>query len=204
MTETTLPYWTIGAALALVATAVAAEPMGEATRYVSTVGGRERTFIEYVPTTLKPGAPLLFVLHPSGGDAAVGKHKSYAYRFEATDRTVVFTGDTGPNDALTNLSRGADLLVSESNSVGERMQLLIKSGQWQVMTPAEQAGIKRQMAQGHLSTEDVGKLAAQAGVKTVVLTHVTSKPDDDYTSWVNDVKKYFSGQVLVAKDLMEF
>jgi ribonuclease BN (tRNA processing enzyme) len=84
------------------------------------------------------------------------------------------------------------------------MQLLIKSGQWQVMTPAEQEGIKHQMAQGHLTTADVGNLAARAHVKTVVLTHVTSKPDDDYTSWVSDVKKYFSGQVLVAKDLMEF
>src|SRR5258707_5285569 len=63
-------HWTVGAALAFVATAVAAEPMGEATRHVSTVRGRERTFIEYVPKTLKPGAPLLFVLHPSGGDAA--------------------------------------------------------------------------------------------------------------------------------------
>jgi hypothetical protein len=40
MAETTLLRWTIGAALALVAAAVAAEPMGEATRYVSTVGGR--------------------------------------------------------------------------------------------------------------------------------------------------------------------
>jgi polyhydroxybutyrate depolymerase len=70
MAETTLSHWTIGAALALVATAVAAQPMGEATGYVSSVGGRERTFIEYVPKTLKPNAPLLFVLHPSGGDAA--------------------------------------------------------------------------------------------------------------------------------------
>ena len=84
------------------------------------------------------------------------------------------------------------------------MQLLITSGQWQAMTPAEQTGIKRQMAQGHLSPDDVGKMAAQARVKTVVLTHLTPKPDNDYTSWVNEVKKYFSGQVLVAKDLMEF
>jgi hypothetical protein len=52
MAESTLPHWTIGAALTLVATAVAAEPMGKATRYVSTVGGRERTFIEYVPKCL--------------------------------------------------------------------------------------------------------------------------------------------------------
>ncbi len=136
--------------------------------------------------------------------AAAGKHKSYAYRFETPDRVVVFTGDTGPNDALTNLAKDADLLVSEANSAEERMQLLINSGQWQAMTPAEQSGIKRQMTQGHLSTEDVGKMAAQARVKTVVLTHLTSKPDDDYTSWANEVKKHFSGQVLIAKDLMEF
>ena len=81
MAETTLPHWTIGAALALVATAVAAEPMGEATRHVSTVGGRERTFIEYVPKTLKPGAPLLFVLHPSGGDG-VGMRQYSNYEFD--------------------------------------------------------------------------------------------------------------------------
>jgi ribonuclease BN (tRNA processing enzyme) len=94
--------------------------------------------------------------------------------------------------------------VSEANSVEERMQLLIKTGQWQVMTPDEQARIKRQMAEGHLSPDDVGKMAARAGVKTVVLTHLTAKADDDYTAWVNDVKKHFSGRVLVAKDLMQF
>src|ERR1700744_1613365 len=70
MAETTYPRWMIGAALALVTTAASAEPTGEAKSYVSKVGGRERTFIEYVPKTLKPGAPLLFALHPSGGDAA--------------------------------------------------------------------------------------------------------------------------------------
>ncbi len=136
--------------------------------------------------------------------AAAGKHKSYSYRFETPDRVIVFTGDTGPNDALANLAKGADLLVSETNSVEERMQSLMTSGQWQAMTPDEQAGIKRQMTQGHLSPEIIGQMAARADVKTVVLTHLTAKADNDYTPWVNEVKKYFRGQVLVAKDLMEF
>jgi ribonuclease BN (tRNA processing enzyme) len=136
--------------------------------------------------------------------AAAGKHKSYSYRFDTPDRAIVFTGDTGPNDALTELARGADLLVSEANSVEQRMQDLIRSGQWQIMTPDEQVRIKRQMAEGHLSTDDVGKMAARAGVKTVVLTHLTWKSDDDYTSWADEVKKHFSGKVLIAKDLMEF
>jgi ribonuclease BN (tRNA processing enzyme) len=135
---------------------------------------------------------------------AAGKHKSYSYRFDTPDRVIVFTGDTGPNDALTELARGADVLLSEANSIEQRMQDLIRSGQWQVMTPDEQVRIKRQMAEGHLSTDDVGTMAARAGVKTVVLTHLTWKSDDDYTSWVDDVKKYFSGNVLIAKDLMEF
>ena len=81
MAETTVPHWTIGAAVALFGTAVAAEPMGEATHNVGTVGVRERTFIEYVPKTLKPGAPLLFVLHPSGGDAS-GMRDYSKYEFD--------------------------------------------------------------------------------------------------------------------------
>jgi polyhydroxybutyrate depolymerase len=71
--KTTLSRWMIGAAWALVvalsAGAATAEPTGEATRYVGTIGGRERSFIEYVPKSFKAGAPLLFVLHPSGGEA---------------------------------------------------------------------------------------------------------------------------------------
>ena len=47
-------------------------------------------------------------------------------------------------------------------------------------------------------------MATRAGVKTVILTHLTFKTDDDYTAWVADVKKHFSGEVLGAKDLKEF
>jgi ribonuclease BN (tRNA processing enzyme) len=132
------------------------------------------------------------------------RQKSYSYRFDTPGRVIVFTGDTGPTEALTELAKGADLLVSEANSVEERMNDLNKSGQWQTMTPQEQAGIKRQMAERHLDTDDIGKMAARAGVKAVVLTHLTWKDNDDYASWVAEVKKHFSGPVMLAKDLEEF
>src|SRR5262249_4363612 len=135
---------------------------------------------------------------------ASARQKSYSYRFDTPGRVIVFTGDTGPTDALVELAKGADLLVSEANSVEQRMQDLVRSGQWQVMTLDEQARIKRQMAEGHLSTDDVGKMAARAGVKTVVLTHLTWKADDDYSTWADEVKKHFSGPVLIARDLKEF
>ena len=136
--------------------------------------------------------------------AAAGKHKSYSYRFETPGRVIVFTSDTGPFAGLVEFAKGADLLVAEANSIEQRMQDLIRSGQWQVMTSEEQARIKRQMAEGHLSPDDIGQLAEAAAVKSVVLSHLTWKVDDDYSSWVDEVKKHFSGPVLIAKDLQEF
>ena len=136
--------------------------------------------------------------------AAAGKHKSYSYRFETPGRVIVFTSDTGPFAGLVEFAKGADLLVAEANSIEQRMLDLIRSGQWQVMTNEEQARIKRQMAEGHLSPDDVGHLAQGAAVKSVVLSHLTWKADDDYASWVDEVKKHFSGPVFIAKDLKEF
>jgi ribonuclease BN (tRNA processing enzyme) len=134
-----------------------------------------------------------------------GKHKSYSYRFETADRVIVFTGDTGPSDAVTELAKGADLLVTETSSCEDRKQAMINDGRWQAMTPAEQAGIMRQATQGHMTLDVIGKMAARANVKTVVLSHLTQRVGtDDYTPWAEEVKKHFSGQVLVAKDLMEF
>ena len=136
--------------------------------------------------------------------AAAGKHKSYSYRFETPGRVIVFTSDTGPFAGLVEFAKGADLLVAEANSIEQRMLDLIRSGQWQVMTNEEQARIKRQMAEGHLSPDDVGQLAEGAAVKSVILSHLTWKADDDYSNWVDEVKKHFSGPVFIAKDLKEF
>ena len=136
--------------------------------------------------------------------AAAGKHKSYSYRFETPDRVIVFTGDTGASDAVTELARGADLLVTETASFQDRMDMMIKTGQWQAMTATEQVGIQEQATLGHMTTEIIGRMAARANVKTVVLTHLTYKPDGDYAPRADEVRKHFSGQVVIAKDLMEF
>ena len=57
-----------------------------------------------------------------------------------------------------------------------------------------------------MGLEVVGKMAARANVKILVLSHLTARADgsNDYTPWAEEVKKHFSGPVLIAKDLMEF
>ena len=142
-----------------------------------------------------------FAFH--SGEAA-GKHRSYSYRFETPDRVIVFTGDTGASNLVNEIAKGADLLLTETVSVQDRIELMTRDGRWHTMSSEQQAGFMRQATQGHLTPELIGKMASQANVKTVVLTHLTYKPDNDYAAVVNEVKKYFSGQVLVAKDLMEF
>jgi ribonuclease BN (tRNA processing enzyme) len=140
------------------------------------------------------------------GNSAYGKYKSYAYRFDTADRSIVFTGDTGPSDAISELAKGADLLFSEVNSVDEFRARQIQIGRWQAMTPRQQEETIRHMVDEHVSPEQVGEMASRAGVKTVVLTHLppTDDPKDEYTRFVERLKKHFSGPVLIAKDLMEF
>ena len=91
------------------------------------------------------------------GTPAYGKYKSYAYRFETPDRVIVFTGDTGPSAAVTELAKGADMLVSEVTSVEEYKEQAIRTGRWQSMTPEQQAGSIRHMSQEHLTPEELGR-----------------------------------------------
>ena len=135
-----------------------------------------------------------------------GKYKSYALRFDTADRSIVFTGDTGPSEAISALAKGADVLVSEVNSVEEWKEQQIRIGRWQSMTVTQQEGSIRHMVEEHVTPEQVGEMAARAGVKTVILSHLpaTGDPKDDYARFIGLVKKNFSGDVKIAKDLMEF
>jgi len=137
---------------------------------------------------------------------AHGKYRSYSYRFDTPGRVVVFTGDTGPSDALTQLSKGADVLVTEVNVTQEVIDLQKRNGSWQAKSAAEQEAWIRHMNGEHVTPEQIGRMASAAGVKMVVLTHFTPtvNRNDDYQRFVAATKKVYPGQVLLAKDLMQF
>ncbi len=144
--------------------------------------------------------------HFQPGSPPYGKYKSYSYRFETSDRVVFFTGDTGPADAVVDLAKGADLYVTETTSPDDVIDLFKKNGAWQAKTPAEQEGFVRHMHEEHVTPEDIGKMAAKAGVKAVVMSHLgpTINANDDYQRYVDTAKKYYSGPITLAKDLMKF
>jgi ribonuclease BN (tRNA processing enzyme) len=124
-----------------------------------------------------------FHLEPGGtGDG----HKSYSYRFELPGRTIVFTGDTGPSDALTAFAAGADILVAEMVSPADIAQV-----------PPD---VVKHMLDEHLSTETLGQLAQAAGVRKVVISHNRAATEQD----VQAVKLHFSGDVVLGRDLDRF
>jgi ribonuclease BN (tRNA processing enzyme) len=184
--------------------------MGDGTRTVMAskifTGHNKEPGVIFQDANIKVTAVENSHFHFAPGNPAYGKYRSYALRFDTADRSIVFTGDTGPSDAVSALAEGADLLVSEVNDVEEVKARDIEIGLWQVMTPKQQQEVIRHIIEEHVSPEQVGVMAARAGVKTVVLTHLpaTADPKDEYSRFAQSVKKHFSGQVLVAKDLMEF
>ena len=122
---------------------------------------------------------------------------NFAYKFETPDGIVVFSSDTAYNPKLAEFAKGADVLVHECLYIPavDRLVAKTKNG----------ATLKKHLLDSHTSTEDVGRIAAAAGVKTLVLSHFVPGDDPDVTDddWTRDVKTNFKGRIVVAKDLME-
>lgn len=123
--------------------------------------------------------------------------QAYAYRFDAKDRSVVISGDTAYAPELAEFAKGADVLVHEVMYL-PGIEALIKR-----LPNAKR--LREHLMAAHTLPEDVGKIAARAGVKTLVLSHFVPGDDASITDeqWAAGVRAHFKGQIIVGKDLME-
>ncbi len=123
--------------------------------------------------------------------------QSYAYRFDAKDRSIVISGDTAYDPDLAAFAKGADVLIHEAMYLPAVEKLAHQN--------PDLKRLREHLLASHTSTEDVGRIAAQAGVTTLVLTHLVPGDDSSITDeqWSDGVRKYFKGKIVVGKDLME-
>lgn len=123
--------------------------------------------------------------------------QSYAYRFDSKDRSVVISGDTAYLPALAEFAKGADVLVHEVMYLPGIEALLRRL--------PNAARLRQHLMAAHTVSEDVGRIAAQAGVKTLVLSHFVPGDDPSITDdqWAGGVRKHFNGEIIVGKDLLE-
>lgn len=103
--------------------------------------------------------------------------QSLAYRItDSTGKTIVFSGDTDYCPELVQLAKDADLFLCEC---------------------ANPEGQKRP---GHLMPSEAGRMAGEAEVKRLVLTHFYPICDD-YDP-LPPCAKEFDGEILLAEDMM--
>jgi ribonuclease BN (tRNA processing enzyme) len=119
---------------------------------------------------------------------------AFAFRFDTADGSVVFSGDTAPNDNLVALARHAEVLVHEVIDPAW-VDILFPPP----TTPVQDA-LKHHLLTAHTTIDDVGKVAERAGVKTLVLTHIV--PGNAPTAHLAQARRNFSGRFVIGQDLM--
>src|ERR1044072_7976031 len=101
--------------------------------------------------------------------------EAFGFRIEHGDRALVYSGDTGPCEALTDLARGADLFLCEA---------------------AFTHG-KEDIPELHLNGRQAGEHAQAAGAAALVLTHIPPWTDPHLNQ--RDAEGVSHGPVTLAR-----
>lgn len=118
------------------------------------------------------------------------KH-AFGFVCEAAGRRIAISGDTRRCPALIEAARGADVLVHE---VFIHREMKVTPG-------VRSAETVQNVMSYHTVSDEVGKVATEAGVGCLVLSHFVP-PTFDKPALLEEVKRDFAGPVVIGEDLM--
>lgn len=123
--------------------------------------------------------------------------QAFGYRFDCPDRSIVFSGDTAPSDALIQLAKGADVLVHEVMYLPALEEL--------IASEPNAPRLREHLLASHTTGEQAGKIATAAGVRKLVLSHFApgGYPFIADELWLAAVRPHFAGEIVVGRDLLE-
>lgn len=126
---------------------------------------------------------------------------AYGYRVSYGGREVVISGDTGYHEPLSGYARGADVLIHEAMDKDFAEQIARVAYQ---IDQERTGALIRDALPNHSTADDAGRIAAAAGVDTLVLTHVSPPLISPLLArrFVNRARAVFDGEVLLAEDGM--
>mgnify|MGYP001431893466 FL=1 len=112
---------------------------------------------------------------------------SFGFLFVTKDKKILLSGDTAVSENLKKYGTDLDILVHE---VFSSETFINKTKDWQIYHQAH-----------HTSSIDLGIIANELKPKKLVLSHILFWGASE-ESLLNDVKKNFNGDTVIAKDLM--
>jgi ribonuclease BN (tRNA processing enzyme) len=132
------------------------------------------------------------------------KAKALSFRFDLENRSIVYTGDTGPSEALEELAMGADLLVSEMMDIDAILVEIL--GNNPDMPQRQYDGIEWHLRAHHLLPEQVAELAVKAKVGSVVVTHMSPNvaTEEMAKRYLDEIGETYDGKAVIADDLDRF
>lgn len=119
--------------------------------------------------------------------------EAQARRVTASGRSVVYGGDCRPApEILTPFARGADVLIHECYSEAALRSYAATLG------PERGRALERAFAESHTPVAEAARIAAAAGVKRLMLTHLL--PTEEEAGLRAETRAWYSGDVTVARD----
>jgi ribonuclease Z len=112
-----------------------------------------------------------------------GDMPNFAVRVDAPSRgAVVYSSDTTPCEAVVDLARGADTLIHEATF------------------PARDRG----RFGAHSTALEAGEIAARAGVRRLILTHIDADYHDEVETLAAEARSRFPGVVEIASEMLQY
>ena len=162
-----------------------AEPLRDLMRVFRLLDRPELFPLVFEPVPAIPRAAVgrtgLFTLTASPNSH--GRMPNLALRFDAAAApSVVYSSDTEPCEAVVELARGVDTLVHEATyAEGDRT----RHG-------------------AHSTARQAGEIAARAGVRRLILTHIDPAHHDGAAELADEAHQQFDGDVEIAEEFIPY
>lgn len=121
--------------------------------------------------------------------------ESYALRLDGPHSAVTLSGDTATMDEMVRFARGSDLLVHEAMLTAGIDALCARVGNGDDR-------LKVHLHRSHTPVAEAGRIATEAGVKSLALNHRVPVDDPDYTEadWIAETRRTWSGPLHIGTD----